>query len=185
MNLKRGFRRITLVLAITGGILCAVSAIFFVSQHAITANDYLQEKRFAYLNEYGLETFTKDGIRFLPDKPTPTQVYAYKVELKRRAEELTTKIQAGSVRLSVIEELNAIKQLKELENSFWVDLPYWGLIALCILSGLTGASLGYFSIWVVVWFGGLAAYRLVRWIVLGFHDSSDLDIERKSKGGVR
>jgi len=36
-----------------------------------------------------------------------------------------------------------------------------------------GAAIGYFGVWLVVWYGGLAVYKLIRWIVLGFRDKED------------
>jgi len=44
------------------------------------------------------------------------------------------------------------------------------LVAIVTLYGFGAAAIGYFGTWLVVWFGGLSIYKLIRWIVLGFRD---------------
>ena len=59
-----------------------------------------------------------------------------------------------------------------------MTLPTWALVGLCILAGLGGAAGGFLGTWLIVWFGGLAMYKLIRWVVLGFRD----DIRMNNNG---
>jgi hypothetical protein len=87
-------------------------------------------------------------------------------------------------KMSEDEQIATIKADKEhkrkkLEESFWVNLSVRGIVFLCILAGLAGAGVGYFGTWLVIWFGGLAVYKLIKWIVLGFYDSKGKDVRGK------
>jgi len=71
------------------------------------------------------------------------------------------------------------KKREELEtNRFWVQLSKPTLVGLCIAGGLGGALAGFSSAWLVLWFGGLAISRLIKWLILGFYnDESSKQVE--------
>jgi hypothetical protein len=189
MNLRRGLRRITFVLAIVSAIFCAFCAVVLILDEHDSAQSYLRWKQDNFLEKYRVlpppEGFVIDEPKkedehkpltfdpnLLPKLPT----------LKRGGKKYHLTFDPNL--LTVIDEPKkkiAEEELRELKNSFWVNLSKHGLIGLCILTGLGGAAVGFFGTWLVVWFGGLAIYKLIRWVVLGFHDSQDKDVRGKSK----
>lgn len=131
MNLRRGFRRITFILAVVSAVFCTFCAVVIVVEKHDSVQSSLQlrlgldEKGFAALKEAGFSNR----------------------EIKDYKEEII-----------------------ELQKGFWVNLSKPELVGLCIVAGLGGGAIGYLGTWLVIWFGGLAIYKLIRWIVLGFRD---------------
>jgi hypothetical protein len=58
----------------------------------------------------------------------------------------------------------AMRQAKvaELEQGFWIKLPLWGLIGLCILAGLGGIIGGFSVTWMICWTGSIGMYTFIR-----------------------
>lgn len=161
MNWKRGFRRITLVLAIVVGLLSAFCAVTIVTTEYKTRQQVLQNTRFDYLNKYGIETIEKKyGLKFLPDEPTKAEVDAYKTELEKRRMELKNKRTLSSQEL--LELWPDTEELLDLEKGFWVNLSTAGFVGLCVSIGLGAAVVGYCGIWLI--------YYFVEWLIRGFAD---------------
>lgn len=154
MNLRRGFRRITFVLAIVIAIFCAFCAVMLVLDEHDSTQSYLRWKEGQYREKYGALSSPPKG--FVIDEPKKEgehkpDIFDRIVEEKRIAEE----------------------ELRELKNSFWVNLPLSRLVGLCVLAGLGGATVGYCFVWLV--------YKFLEWLVLGFCRTADADVEQKSK----
>jgi len=76
-----------------------------------------------------------------------------------------------------------IKSRNELESGFWIQLSKPSLVALCVAGGLVGAFIGFSSAWLILWFGGLAIYKIIRWLILGFCDDvSSQQVESMEAG---
>ncbi len=153
MNLERGFRRITLVLAIVSAIFCGFCAVMLV------LDEHEREKSKLNLPEF--------DVRLIPEgddnKPIPS------IETMALIKKDVWDKMSEDEQIATIKADKEHKR-KKLEESFWVSLSVGGIVFLCILAGLAGAGVGYFGNWLVIWFGGLGVYKLIRWIVLGFRD---------------
>lgn len=73
-------------------------------------------------------------------------------------------------------------EVRKLQHSFWLNiytenLEY--LIVYCILAGLGGAVVGYLGTWLILWFGGLAVYKLIRWFVFGFYEKKTKEEQKQ------
>jgi len=60
--------------------------------------------------------------------------------------------------------------LERAKLRYWRYMPMPKLVGFCILAGLCGVLAAFAGVWIVVWFGGWAVYKVVRWTVLGFRD---------------
>jgi len=91
-------------------------------------------------------------------------------------------------KMSDLEKIEAnqaynIKSRNELESGFWIQLSKPSLVALCVAGGLVGAFIGFSSAWFILWFGGLAIYKIIRWTILGFCDDvSSKQVESMEAG---
>jgi len=150
MNLRRGFRRITLVLAIIGGILGAIVGVSGTAAEHDYAQRRLRWEEENYINKYG---HLPPPEAFVIDEPKKEGEH-WKKSLNRVKKEVAT------------------EELRKLRDGFWVKLPKVGLIGLCTLAGIAGAAIGFLGTWVVIWFGGLAVYKLIKWLVLGFREDT-------------
>ncbi len=61
---------------------------------------------------------------------------------------------------------SCLKNLDQARSNFWVKIPKIQLAGLFVLAGLSSATAGYLTTWLVVWFGGLCIYRFIRWLGL-------------------
>jgi len=79
---------------------------------------------------------------------------------------------AQSAREQAIE--NAIQRIKDYE--YWGTKSTATFILIGIIATLAGSVFGYFTTWIIIWFGGMAIYKFLRWIIFGFRD----DIPQKT-----
>lgn len=179
MNWEKGLGRITFVVAVVVAIPASVLSVILTLEKHSSENHWVRWKRENYVHKYDIETFTKDGIEFLPDNPTKTEINALKAELEKKHTELRNRATLSTKEL--FELMPETKELLDLENSFWVNLSTAQLKGLCILCGIAGAAIGYGGIVLVIWFGGLAVYKLIRWIVLGFTADNDKPKEEQKQ----
>lgn len=124
MKWKRGFRRITFVLAIVAAVICAGLTVSIVISKHNSAQSYLRHKQELYKNR---PKWMDDPI--ISEKPEG---------LINRLEELVPKATA--------------KELKELEKGFWVNLSRRKLVGLCVSAGLGAAVITYCGIWLIYYF---------------------------------
>ncbi len=76
-----------------------------------------------------------------------------------------------------------LKSQTECESGFWMQLSKGDFLGLCILAGLVGALVGFSFTWLILWFGGLAIYKLFKWLILGFRDDvSSKQVESMEAG---
>jgi hypothetical protein len=160
MNLRRGFWRITLVLAIVTSVICGVFAGIIPFEKYRTAQSHWW--------------YWMDAALIIK-RPSDEELKEFK---KWRQENISPDIKVDfNVVPDTEQSLEDVREelLAKQKEKFWKDLPKVGLVAIVILYGLGGAAVGYIGVWFIVWFGGLAIYKLIRWIVLGFRD----DIRRR------
>lgn len=145
MNPRRGFRRITLALAIISSIFAMVGGVVTVLTERNRVHIYLRR---------GQETlrFERETLANLQADP----VSSWWVSREAQAERVA--------------ELSA--EIEELKRSFWINLSKEELVGLCITVGLGGAVVGYGGTWLALWFGGLAIYELIKWLIFGFRDNA-------------
>lgn len=58
-------------------------------------------------------------------------------------------------------------------KKFWYNLTIAKLIGMVVLWGLSGAVAGYVGTWVILWYGSLAIFIFIGWLILGFRDEPD------------
>jgi hypothetical protein len=67
----------------------------------------------------------------------------------------------------------AIKNARDRVESHqcWGTKSETEAILLGIITALLGAGLGYLGAYLAMWIGGIAIYKFVRWLILGFQDA--------------
>jgi hypothetical protein len=152
LNLGRGFRRITFVLAVIAAVLGVIVAV------QATTDKHEGEKSKLNLPEFDKRLIPiDDNGNLIPSLDTMTQMNRDTWD-KMSEEERTAAIQASKE-----------SKRKQLEESFWVSLSTRSLIGLCILAGLGGAVAGFTGVWFVYFLIWLV-YLFIRWLVMGFYD---------------
>jgi hypothetical protein len=53
-------------------------------------------------------------------------------------------------------------EIQQLEQNFWVTLPQWTLIGMCVISCACGVVAGYHVIWIIAWTCSFAVYKFIR-----------------------
>jgi len=161
MNLIRGFKRITCVLAIVIAVACGIVAGF----------SPVQRYHYARANWWYLD----DPLVIRP----PTEKDLAEFEKWQQGNKVI--IDANSY---VIDPDSSIKQTlmtmcnnysENQRKRFWYNLPIAKLIGMVVLYGLGGAVAGYVGTWVILWYGGLAIFILIGWLILGFADEKPKD----------
>ena len=161
MNWAKGLKRITLLV----GIVAAIVAGIYIGMIPV-------QKHYHAQNQFW------DSNPFVVQKPSEQEVK----EFEEWVQEMAAKGTIIDANYSVIgnDEADYLKQslpslkeirpllLKDTNVLFWRNLSKPKLVGICILAGLAGASAAFCSVWLVFWFGGLAVYRIIRWVVLGF-----------------
>jgi len=163
MNLRGGFKRITLVLAIIVGLLSSlipvpviVSARDFVQGHErqleyILSNTNMSIKEFRSknpklddINDLDLSNrlYEKFHFRFASDDPN---------------------LMSKNSKYDIFDVVEQRERLDEAKKDFWAKLSAVQTSALCVLIGIAG----FCGVW-VVYFGVLLIHRLVKWVKLGF-----------------
>ena len=178
MNWKRGFKRITHVVAIVIAVACGVIAVplpfqwrndvdkqqwydaderwrNIVEKSGMGPLEYLNlcaEERVAHDYNMSYSDITQlivnDGK--LPDGKNP-RIEVNQI-IRRNINDFSEKLE---------------KQKKE---SFWYRLSTNELIAMVVLYGLGVVVAGYVGAWLILWYGGLAIFVFIHWLVLGFRE---------------
>lgn len=165
INLRRGFRRITHVLAGVAVIFGVVIAVGTVVDKYNSEQDNLRFKKIRALDFSDLGVQKQKGMFYdLVHSNTP------KLTLEQMAATPKSEVSGRPNRLAgLLEQTKAEAELKKLEDSFWVTLSKQGLVGLCILAGSGGAATGYSGVWLVyllIW----RVYHFIRWLAMGFYD---------------
>ena len=152
VNWKKGFKRITLVLAIVIAVACGVVVGLlpirrYDNAHTVSSGELLRFNLIA------------------------KEHYERSVE-----EDPLDKNESKSQRINRMIGKNIEYQQKK---SFWYNLSIAELIGMVVLYGLGGAVVGYVGTWVVLWYGGLAIFILVGWLILGFADKNSKDEQKE------
>ncbi len=165
MNLAKGLKRITLlvgiVAAIVGGICIGMIP---VQKYCDAQNQFLDLNPFVVQkpSEQEVKEF-EEWVQEMAAKGTVIDAH-YSVISNLKAFYLEETLQQSTPSLKEIRPF----LLKNANVQFWRNLSKPKLVGICILVSLAGAFVAFCSVWIVFWFGGLAVYRIIRWIILGF-----------------
>lgn len=155
MNWKKGFKRITNVVAIVIAVACGVIAVYLPIHWRNDATE-LSMDRFSYFQE---ATWYELGRR-----------YGMSSDDYRQLQGKDVKLPDGK---SPVEEfrLQFHRYIEHERNKcFWYRLSTNELIGMIVLCGLGGVVAGYVGTWAVLWYGGLAIFVFIHWLVLGFRE---------------
>ncbi len=202
MNFRRGFRRIIFVLSVlvawTAAVGCFANFTDYLnsergaynnsknSYENITqfwlvwdANEWIGGNREAVRNLLNLQTNDsgyqyelREG-KFTFDNGKVVTLYASEVFPGINKDMLYMPLNvldkaAQSAKEQAIE--NAKQRLKTHEC--WGTRSTTSFILISIVVALAGASTGYLITWSILWFGGMAMYRIFRWLIIGFRDDT-------------
>lgn len=181
MNLRRGFRRITLVLAITAAIIGACGVTGTIVRKRITDQAHLSECSLALTEElakvpgprpHGWPDADINNVRtkldFVERLDLPIHWFLWDRFINYR------------YRFNTIEEAEAFmdkygpsfekaRTVLDAYNS-WAGCSTKDFILKIVLIGFVSAASGFCGVW-VVYFGVLLIHRLVKWVKLGFSHS--------------
>jgi hypothetical protein len=74
----------------------------------------------------------------------------------------TEMIPAGMLEEAKLKLANEKLQLEKMETGFWISLPAWAFVAVCVGSGLFAAAGGYCASWIFSWATALAMIMTTR-----------------------
>ncbi|MFZ0035393.1 MAG: hypothetical protein WAK60_10475 [Sedimentisphaerales bacterium] len=163
INWEKGFKRIILLIAIGASIRGGACMVVPIRKYCNAQN----------------QPWVSDPI--VVQKPSEQEVKEFEKWIQEMAAKGTI-IDANYYVIDKDDETHSLEQslpslkeirpllLKDANVLFWRNLSKPKLIGICILTSLTGAFVAFFSVWLVFWFGGLAIYRILKWVVLGFCD---------------
>lgn len=171
MNWERGFKRITRVLAIVIAVACGGVAGFLPFQKYDDANTVSADSNWRVLNLEKRIATTKENIHVLGNMNMDRDTQGADSSLKQL---LMSSIIEDKERLENERKRQEVKE-NQRKKSFWYKLPKAKLIGMVVLYGLGGAVVGYVGTWVILWYGGLAIFILVGWLILGFADKNPKD----------
>jgi len=156
MNLRRGFQRITLILAILAGLVLAGFA------------GSMPFKKHRDASGWGLG----DYIVVQPPSKEEKKEFDRWVQLKGIRESPDYFVLEDSANGYTAPTLNSVREklAEQQKTRFWRDLSRPKLVTYCVMAGVGCGIAGFFGTWATVWFGGLGVYKLIRWLVSGFTD---------------
>ncbi|MGD2095693.1 MAG: hypothetical protein PVH77_11865 [Phycisphaerales bacterium] len=161
MNLMRGFKRIIHVLALVIAVVCGI----------VAGSKPVQKYHYARTNWWYLDA----PLVIRP--PTEEDL----VDFEKWQQDNKVIIDANSY---VIDPHSSSEQtlmtvcnnyFENQRRKFWYNLPTAKLTGIVVLYGLGGAVAGYVGTWVTLWYGGLAIFILISWLILGFADEKPKD----------
>ena len=161
MNWKRGFKRITHVVAIVIAVACGVIAVYLpIHQH-----------RYALANWWG------NNDPLVIKQPTEKDL----ADFEKWQQDNKVIIDPNSY--CIIPDSTNDQTLmtvcnnyfKSQREAFWYNLPTAKLIGMVVLCGLGGVVAGYVGTWAILWYGGLAIVVLIHWLILGFREDKPKD----------
>ncbi len=189
MNSKRGFKIITFALAAVAALSGTVIGVSIVINEYENAKGFLRWKRENLVRNYGdifdkvaFENTGEFDVRVIPENyngnvPPFEMIGTIDGDRwhKMSDPEKIESIQAYNIKRR--------DELEKLESGFWIQLSKPSLMALCIAGGLGGALVGFCTTWLILWFGGLAIYKIINWLILGFRDDvSSKQVESMEAG---
>ena len=156
MNSKRGFKRITFALAAVAALSGTVIGVSIVINEYENAKGFLRWKRENLVLNYG-NIF--DRLVFERTGKTAGTV----LDIGRFRRKFPMYDDMSDTEL--IQKLNRKysqdeAEVRELERGFWIQLYKPSLVAFCEAGGLVGAFIGFSSAWLILWFDGLAIYKI-------------------------
>ena len=187
MNLKRGFRRITLILAILVGIVCGGTAIGMLIDKRSSALRHLAKCEEEFIGSIPVADPNERPAGW-PEWSSATSYSEHLQKLSRFlfVVQVNLPLLSGGEDKKYREEHNippgntdrfytdeAMKIVRKYGTcfekarllmdaySFWASLSTSEFIGLLVLTGLGSAIAGFFGVWLV--------YRLIKWLVLGFY----------------
>lgn len=172
MNWKRGFKRITNVLAIVTaiafGCIAGLEAYNEYDDAHITSshfrlwqleNDLAKAEEFnRIIDKMGTSPAAQCYNEMIADRDSNSLDFPVQQDILKCKEA----IENERKKIEVLE--------KERKTSFWYNLSIAKLVGMVVLYGLGGAVAGYVGTWVVLWYGSLIVFMFLRWLALGFRE---------------
>lgn len=160
MNYKFGFKRIIYVVAIVITVACGVIAVYLPIQWRNDAGD-ISNDTFEMLNIAAKEGLARDYNMSYGDI---TQLILKDGKLP------DGKSPGREINQTLTRTCESVRN-----DRFWYRLSKNELIGMVVLCGLCGVVADYVGTWAVLWYGGLAIFVFIHWIVLGFVDKNSKD----------
>lgn len=169
-NLRRGFKRITLVMVVIGSILGLLYGVATVLDEHDYENIGLRSEQKDYKDGYKSYKVLLMLMQILRKETSPSEDELNELWKVWTGEEMPTEKGAFYTEEEFLKKMQERKE-KKLEDGLRVNFDPTTLLIVCVLVGLVGAAVVYFGIWVVVWVGGIAIYNFIRWLFFGFYDA--------------
>jgi hypothetical protein len=164
MNWKRGFKRITHVVAIVIAVACGIIAGFSPVQQYRSACSSSWRLKAQLVIRQPTEKDLADFEKWQQDNKVIIDPNSYCI-IPDSADDQTL--------------MTVCNDYPERQRFiYWKNLPKIKLIGMVVLYGLGGAVAGYVGIW-VIWYIGLANFILIRWLVLGFREDKSTDEQKQ------
>ncbi|UCG54622.1 MAG: hypothetical protein JSV32_08625 [Dehalococcoidia bacterium] len=183
MNTKRGLKRTTFALAVVSALLGTVIGVSVVFNKHEKAQNFIQWKRENFVRNYGdifdILAFEDTGEFDVNVIPEDYSGNVLPFEMIGTIEGGKWHNMSESEKIAAIQAYNT-KRRNELKSGFWIQLSKPSLVALCIAGGMLGTFVGFSSAWLILWFGGLAIYKIIKLLILGFCD----EVNRKHIEGM-
>lgn len=152
MNWKKGFKRLTNVVAIVIAVICGVIAVYLPIHWRNDAGEMSLERM-----EYYREAARYDAV--------PRQ-YGMSPEAFLQLEKTGVKLPDGKSPAEAVFQQTRRYIDYQLNKSFWYRLSTTELIGMVVLCGLGSVVAGYAVTWVVLW----TIVVFIHWLVLGFRE---------------
>jgi len=155
MKWKRGFKRITLVMAILAG------AAAFIIGWSITESEIHREVEKAKSHLQSLKNREYDIFDRAVARHNVAKAQNIKLtEMRDKAFE----VWKVKNKREIEKEMVLIKQseIANAEKNFWLNSSTGEVSGMSILAGLIAAAIGFCVIWLI--------YYLIKWLILGFAD---------------
>lgn len=167
MNSKRGFKRVIFTLAT---VVALASGIF---TGMVPYTEYRTARSFWELADPNWQIIVKE-----PSEQELQQFNAWKIKMGIVSDDYYV-LEDPNSNMSFAHSLPTLMESRETflriqKTRYWKDLSKPTLVGLFILYILCGLVAGFLSVWLILWFGGLAIYKIIKWLILGFYDEVNI-----------
>jgi len=179
MNWKKGFKRITHVVAIVIAVACGVIAVPLPIQWRndldklqwYDADNWWHRIEFKY--EMGpleyLNLCAKERVAADYNKMSYSDVTQLIAEKGKLPDGKDPGIEVNKIIKRNLNDFSE-KLAKQKNECFWYRLSTNELIVMVVLYGLGVVVAGYIGAWLILWYGGLAIFAFIHWLALGFRE---------------
>jgi hypothetical protein len=171
MNWTKGLKRITLLMAIVAAIVGGIYIMTIPILKYCTAQNQIWFSTCQYVVKEPSEQEVKDFEKWIQE------MAAKGIDIDHKCYSIERENHSLEQNLPSLEEIRP-SLLEDKKVLFWRNLSKPKLIGICILAGLAGSSTSFLGVWFVVWFGGSAVYKVILWLISGFH-TGDITMLKK------